>query len=289
MAPQRPPRALPGSDPQRIQKWFALLGLGIAAILLIAALVSAVQIGAQRGHLPWPVAQWALTTPLGALALTMSGALMVSAPIAALARLSLAFYQPVDVTDLPVAAWPRPVLRRPGPVGGTRTEVLLGRGQRQRAWNRLALALAALLLLSLLAVIPLALIYVVTYFPDCGASGCPPSFMEQISFSPTFLGLFLVQLSQLVGVAWVERRCGIWFRARNPGRNPGESNLGTYIRRPGVTAEAAAARLQRYTSRWSRPGAQFILLAVLAFAPYILLLCGGYLLSTWLSTQWIPG
>jgi hypothetical protein len=88
----------------------------------------------------------------------------------------------------------------------------------------------------------------------------------------------------LIGrIAWIERRCGVWFRSSG-------MTVGTYIRRPGVTPEAAATALQRYAreTHGRLTLAQFLLLGTLASIPLFVLYIGGMLLSTWLSTQWIP-
>jgi hypothetical protein len=108
--------------------------------------------------------------------------------------------------------------------------------------------------------------------------------LEQLVIVPLFTGLFISWPYTLLWIAWVERRCGVWFRARTYY----EANLGlkTYIRRPGVTPEAAATALQRYTHRdRDHPQAQALLLGALSVIPLFLLVSGGALLSVWLVAQ----
>jgi hypothetical protein len=238
--------------------------------------------------LPWPLAQWALTTPLGIVALDVIGGLVCGAPLLLLAlRMPIIIPQPVDVTDIPLYAWPRPLSRWGVPAGMTPTDRWLGRTQPQRVWSVAALALAALCLLSLVAATVVSVGYafgsMLTLIPQCSPAGCAPNFYGELSPAPLFLGLLAIFLGLALRIAWVQRRCGVWFRSRGFF----DSGLGTYIRRSGVTPEAAATALQRYT-QVRRPLAPVILLAMLALIPSFLLLSGALLLSVWLSTQWIP-
>lgn len=73
MALRRPLRDLPGADSLYTQLRFAAIYLGLGVLFLIMAMVNAADAGAHRGQLPWPIAQWALTTPLGALAMAVVG------------------------------------------------------------------------------------------------------------------------------------------------------------------------------------------------------------------------
>src|SRR6516165_8670967 len=108
MAPQRPPHALPGSDPLIAQKVLGTLYFFLAAFFLVLQMILALVFGSPRGHWPWPLAQWALMTPLGTLVQTVVVGLVWSIPSISLARLNLRVIQLVDVTDLQVDAWPRP-------------------------------------------------------------------------------------------------------------------------------------------------------------------------------------
>jgi hypothetical protein len=286
MTLQRPPNALPGRDPLRAYK-FLPVGLFVAVVFLLrTATAIALELGSRQGHSSWPLAQWALTTPLGTVVLAVVGGLMWSVPTAVLiARLNPVLVRPVDVTALPLGAWPRSLSRWDNPTDATEADDWLGRTQSQRAQSWLALALAALLALSLLAAVGVSAWYGVNqHYLVCEAGGCPPDFSLQFTFPQAGVGVFIVFLCYVIRLAWVQRRCGVWFRARYPD----ERSLGTYIRRPGVTPEAAATALQRYVHD-SRPLAQVVLRASIALIPFFLLVIGGEFLATWLSTQWIPG
>jgi hypothetical protein len=165
--------------------------------------------------------------------------------------------------------------------GMTPTDRWLGRSQPQRAQTLLALALATLLLLGALAALVMSIRYEFTHIPGCSMANCPPSFSYLLMIPLNWLGVVVFFLSLMLRITWIERRCGVWFRGR--GGNP----LGAYIRRPAVTPEAAATALQRYASG-SRPVAQFLLFMEFFFILFCLLFIGGALLSTWISTQWIP-
>lgn len=281
---QRPPRHLPGTDPLLAHKIFLAIFLGMAAVILALSAATAAAIGArEEGHLPWPLAQWALTTPLGTLAVALVGGLAAGLPLLLVRRVISPVDRPVDVTELPLPTWPRPLppWRRPG--GPTPAEYWLGRGRRQRALSVLALALAVLLVLAFFAVYSAVAWYGLTHLPDCSGARCPPT-SGQLQGPAMILGLAIARLGQYGWVRQVERRCGIWFRA--PDVTLG--SLTCYIRRPGVTAAAAASALARYTRNGERPMARRALVGVLCTAPFFLVLIALVLLNVWLPTQWIP-
>jgi hypothetical protein len=258
--------------------------LGLGGGLLGLYSVFDLTLGPPQGHLPWPFAQWALNTPLGALVIAVVGGLLCSAPFALGSWLTLVVVRPLDVTELPLDAWPR----QPGAqdaAGATSADLWLGRDGSQRARSRLALSLTALLLLGLWAAFIASGWYGFTHLHTCGAAGCPPSFTFQLTTVPAFIGMAMVYGSQYARMLQVERRCGVWFRVRDPG----DGRRGLYIRRPGVAIEAAATALQHYIPAARRPLAQLVFMVALALTPAILLMSGGMLLSTWLATQWIPG
>src|SRR5260370_27826025 len=107
MVTRRPPRALPGADPLMLRKVFLVIFLGIVVVILALTMATAAAIAARRvGHLPWPIAQWALTTPLGTLAVALVGGLALGLPFV-LARIAgSAFTHSVDVTGLPLPGLP---------------------------------------------------------------------------------------------------------------------------------------------------------------------------------------
>jgi hypothetical protein len=286
-------RALPGSDPLLLYKLAGIFHLCIAAVFILTALENAELAGSFKGHWPWPLAQWALTTPLGTLILAVVGGLIVSAPYIVLIHLGLLIStsQLVDVTDLPLDAWPLSRLVQDGSAGATLSENAWFRPspqQRARVWW--ALAGVGLLLLSLAVAAVVVTWYTLSHVPSCANVSCPPSLATQLTTTPIVLGLFLMYLSSVVWTAWVERRCGVRFRVRSA-----NERMRAYIRRPGVTPEAASAALRRYThaTRENHPPEQlamrFSWLLAVPFAIFCLMAIGATLLSAWLSTQWIPG
>lgn len=287
MLMRRSPRGLPGVDPWLLLKIIFPIYLFLLAVMLALDTATAALTGAQGGHLPWPLVQWALTTPPGVLAVAAVGGLLWTLPVwlITLARPAPLIAYPMDVTGLPPEMWPRPPSLWRAPAGWTLSDTWLGRDRPQRAVTLLTLALAALLLLGMFAGFIAAAWFGFTHFSlRCGASGCPPSYLGQLSNGPEFAGLTILFLAPILRVVYVERHCGVWFR----GRDILGSSVGTYIRRPGVTPEAAAVALQRYTRDPRRPLARFVLIVALALLPAFLLLAGSLLLATWLSTQWIP-
>src|SRR5260370_6362251 len=77
MAMRRPPRTLPGPDALLLQKFFLIIYLGMVVVILALSIATAAALGtrAQGGQLPWPLVQWAVTTPLGTLAVALVGGL----------------------------------------------------------------------------------------------------------------------------------------------------------------------------------------------------------------------
>ncbi len=284
MVTRRPPRTLPGTDALLLQKFFLIIYLGMVVVILALSIATAALLGAQaqEGQLPWPIVQWAVTTPLGTLAVALVGGLAVGLPLLWARRVSPVATSPVDVTELPVPAWPRPLppWRRPG--GPTPAEYWLGRGRRQRVLSLLSLALAGLLMFGSFAAYGAVSWYVLTHLPNCSGPRCPPTY-NQLQGPPIVIGFTIAFLGQYLRVRRVERRCGIWFRA--------PFTLGDftcYVRRPGVTPEAAAAALARYTRDMERPAACGAVVSALFFVPFVLMLIALILLTIWLPTQWMP-
>ncbi len=257
----------------------AAIFLCLLVVILALAMATAAEYGAQRGHLPWPIAQWAFTTPLGALAVAIVGGLVWGLPVVWIALARPFIGHPVDVTELPLIWWPRPQSLW---YGRSLADIWLGHGRSERAWSLLALILAPLLIIGLLAVAVASTWYGLSHIPYCGGADCPPSF-SQIMGASEFVGIAIMQLGVFTRIGLLERRCGVWFRTRDV-----FESLGAYIRRPGVSSVAAAAALQRNTRSALYPLARVILLIALALAPGLLVLSGGMLLSSWLASQWIP-
>src|SRR5258707_443733 len=179
MAMRRPPRTLPGTDALLLQQVFLVIFLGMVVVILALSMATAAALGAQaqEGHLPWPIVQWAVTTPLGPLAIALVGGLAAGLPpLLWVRRVAPVAMRPVDVTELPLSAWPRPLppWRRPG--GPTPAEYWLGRGWRQRVLSLLALALAGLLVLGSFAAFSAVAWYGLTHLPDCSGPRCPPTY-----------------------------------------------------------------------------------------------------------------
>jgi hypothetical protein len=124
--------------------------------------------------------------------------------------------------------------------------------------------------------------YGLTHLPDCAGPRCPPSYWPLQT--PVLIGLAIAQLSQYGWIRQVERRCGISFRA--PAGALGAYTW--YVRRPGVTAAAAAAALARATRGGvGRPVAGRIFVTMLVSVPFFLAVIALGLLSAWLPTQWM--
>jgi hypothetical protein len=215
--------------------------------------------------------------------MALVGGLVGGLPLVLVARAGWSFAHAVDVTELPPMAWPRPLppWRRPG--GPTLGEYFLGRGLRQRVLSLLVLALAVLLLLGFFATVVAVGWYGITHLPDCSGPRCPPT-IGPVTGAPMLLSLASLWLSQYGWIRHMERRCGIWFRVPYGALG----GFTCYIRRPGVTADAAAAALARYTRGMGRPVARHALVAVLSLVPLFLVVIALALLSAWLPTQWIP-
>ncbi|HEX8981334.1 MAG TPA: hypothetical protein VF792_01070 [Ktedonobacterales bacterium] len=284
MVIRRSPHNLPGTDPLLIAYILGVIYL-VLLFVILGLMMATVTLNAKRGgHLPWPLAQWAFTTPLGALAVAVAGGLVWGLPLALVVLTRPIGVYPVDVTELPPIWWPRPLPPWRVPGGGTLADYVLGHSRSQRVWSLLALIFSALFLIGLFAVFVAASLYPLRHIDNCSASGCPPSFSQLLTGAPEFIGITIMLFSQVARIAHVERRSGVWFRTREAL----EFRLGAYIRRPGVTREAAAVGLQRYTRSARRPLARDVVLIALAMTPAILLMIGGELLAAWLSTQWIP-
>jgi hypothetical protein len=240
------------------------------------------------GHLPWPVAQWALTTPAGALALLVVSVLII-APSYIVGQLRILpqrrLARAIDVTDVLPRIWPaRPPVR----TGETRADRWLGRTRRARIASLALLAVAALIILLLVAgFIALAtssFLYIDKV--ECGARGCPPTYpLFPIVLASEIVMLALSSLAQYQWLRRAEARSGVWLRYRGWFTTSALS----YIRRPGVTPEAAAAALARFAPAEAMPVARVVATAVLAAIPLILVLAVGYFLQFRLPTQWVPG
>jgi len=241
------------------------------------------------GHLPWPVAQWALTTPAGVLA-TFAVSVLIAGPslIAGQRRILRHRFlaRAVDVTEVPPWVW---LTRPPVRPGETRVDRWLGRSRRARIASVGLLAVASLIVLLAVAALFASAVssFIFIQSGECGARGCPPLYpLLPIVLASMFVTSGLSYWAQYRWLRRVEASSGVWLRLRSwfvP------TTAFFYIRRPGVTPEAAAAARARFAPTEAMPMARASAISVLAAIPLFLLLIIGFFLQYWLPTQWIPG
>jgi hypothetical protein len=286
-AKQAPPR-LPGVRASvRLLVPGIVGGLTLIFFVPLTALLVLASIGLQRGHLPWPLVQWAVTTPIGLLTLIAAGVVIVALPFVAVMRRIWAWNlaRAVDVTGLPPWVWPKRLPLRPGE---THADRWLGRGRlARRVTVAMLVASATFFLLVLAGVIASAgWSYVEIDSITCGAQGCPPlypvGFIALDSLVATNVLIFLALYRWL---RRVEASGGVSLRY--PYRF--EGGILCYVRAPGVTHETAAAALARFTPRQEVPVARLFAVGALAFVPALLMAGAAFFLSTWLQLQWISG
>ncbi|HEX9058233.1 MAG TPA: hypothetical protein VF818_11945, partial [Ktedonobacterales bacterium] len=104
------PPGLPGTSAAGLEL-VAVLILGPVVLIMLALHIVTLlfPVPSPQGHLPWPVVQWAVTTPLGYLALTAVGTVIMALPPIALQwrmRAGASPSQAADVTGLPPWMWP---------------------------------------------------------------------------------------------------------------------------------------------------------------------------------------
>jgi hypothetical protein len=151
---QAPPR-LPGV---RATTLFLINALVLSLFLLLFLLLLVPLIGLMTveatqagGHLPWPVAQWALTTPAGLFGI-LAICVGVGAPAFIVAQRHFlrgwTLARAVDVTEVPPWVW---LTRPPVYPGETRADRWLGRSRRAQLVSLTLLGGAALICLLLVA------------------------------------------------------------------------------------------------------------------------------------------
>jgi hypothetical protein len=283
---------LPGTSASGAAKGTAMLS---GAFVLVGYVpLTLLQVGASAargGHLPWPILQWAVTTPLGVLLLIALYVLVIGPPgvLFNLWQLRRQVAQAIDITDLPPAAWPGPWPTRPQrpPI-----QRWLGYGRRDQA-----LSLALLVLGTLLAV-ALAVAFFASFILwsrgfgdvrvqcDTTGTGCPPDF--------PVMGIVLAALWAAIALSWVARfrwlrraeaTSHLWLRYRDWSW---PSPL-YYVRPSRVTPEAAAAALVRLSSVRAVPLTRLVGIYALAITPIVLLVSASFVLSAWLQLQWVRG
>ena len=154
---------------------FLLLFLLLLVPLIGLMTVEATQAG---GHLPWPVAQWALTTPVGLFGILAIGVGVGAPAFIAGQRHFLRGWtlaRAVDVTAVPPWVW---LTRPPVYPGETRADRWLGRSRRAQLVSLTllggAVLICLLLVASFLAAVGVSLRSIP--LPPCGVGGCPPTY-----------------------------------------------------------------------------------------------------------------
>jgi hypothetical protein len=259
------------------------------AVLTIPEVAST---GEGGGHLPWPVMQWSVTSPIGAIVLMAIGTLITAPQVALLQPRTLYGYylaQAIDVTGMPVERWS---LRARTEARQIWIERWLGHGGWEQRRSIVLLFMAVLAAAGVVATFiasnkfSFSAIDSVRCGLHDGIYGCPPLYevlgLAFVSMEAT-AGLFF-----LVQYRWLRRAeaiCGISLRY--------PTLLLTaplyYLRRSGVTSEAAAEALADFVPGGGAPLAQVILVTVLTITPLVLLMSGSLFLDAWLRLQWIPG
>jgi hypothetical protein len=288
---QAPPR-LPGV---RATTLFLINALVLSAFLLLFLLLLVPLIGLMTveatqagGHLPWPVAQWALTTPAGLFGI-LAICVGVGAPAFIVAQRHIlrgwTLARAVDVTEVPPWVW---LTRPPVYPGETRTDRWLGRSRRAQLVSLTLLGGAALICLLLVASFLASAVVSLRSIPLplCGVGGCPPTYpLIPIVVASEWVNIGLSSLAQYRWLRRVEGSSGVWLRYRNWF----QTQALCYIRQPAVTPEAAAAALGRYAPAEAMPLARAFAIVVLGALPLILVIFAGGFLQFWLQTQWLSG
>jgi len=285
-APQAPP-PLPGTSASTLYLVNAIVSEGMIPLFgALIALMSLIPIQS-GGHLPWPVAQWALTTPAGMLATVAAIVLIAGPPLGAgqrriLRRRYLA--RAVDVTAVPPWVW---LTRPPVRPGETRVDRWLGRRRRARIASVALLAVATLLVLLVVSGLCASAVSSLLFIhrAECGARGCPPQYpVFPMVLASEWLAIGLSSVAHYRWLRRVEASSGIWLRVRSWF----DPRAFVYIRPPDVTPEAAAAAIARFAGAEAMPMARVYAIAVLAAKPFFLMIIVGFFLQFWLPTQWIP-
>ena len=288
---QAPPR-LPG---MRATTLFLIGGLVLWAFLLLFLLLLVPLIGLMTveatqagGHLPWPVAQWALTTPVGLFVLLVIG-VGVGAPAFIVGQRHFlrgwTLARAVDVTEVPPWVW---LTRPPVYPGETRAERWLGRSRSAQLVSLTLLGGAVLICLLLVANFLAATVVTLRSIPHplCGVYVCPPIYpLIPLGLVSEWVIIGLAYFAQYRWLRRVEASSGVWLRYRTWFDTQGLC----YIRQPGVTPEAAAVALARFAPAERMPLVRAFAFVVLGGLPLMLVIFAGGFLQFWLQTQWLPG
>ena len=299
-APPIIPRDVPGTSATRVQMGGAVFGSALTLVILVFfSLIETIYIQPLDGgsppppwHLPWPVLQWAVASPMGFLTLSALGILVVAPPFV---LFSIWRYRPQvararDVTDVPKMWWAIPQQARLQP---PLLQRWLGERHSERAVSLALLVVGVLLLVALVGVILAASVVsgrlVNQLDAQCATThyGCPPptATLKTILVFGWFAGLALGQGGVSLWLHRLEVTSGVWFRYS---AWMGGSRL-YYVRQPGVTSEVATAALARVSSAHAVPYVRYIFFFVLVWSWYAVLFAAAFLLDTWLQYQWLPG
>ena len=259
-------------------------------LLLLVPLIGLMTVEATQasGHLPWPVAQWALSTPAG-LVVILVISVGVGAPALVVAQRHFLWgwtlARAVDVTEVPPWVW---LTRPPVYPGETRADRWLGRSRRAQLGSLTLLGGAALLCVLLVASFLAAALVSMRSIPHppCGVGGCPPTYpLIPIVLAGEWVSIGLSTFAQYRWLRRVEASAGVWLRYRNWF----QTQVLCYIRQPGVTPEAATVALARFAPAERLPLARAVAFLVLGAVPLLLVVFTGGFLQFWLQTQWLPG
>jgi hypothetical protein len=281
---------LPGTSASGAAKGTAILLGGLTLVGFVPTILLSVSIDGARGsHLPSQALQWVVTTPPGALLLTALCLLVLGPPVVlySMWQLRQQVAQAIDMTGWPPIAWPIPWPTCPQPSSIQRW---FGYGRREQALSLIMLVLGTLLAIELVGIFIASSLY---GFYELGrlpcrttGTGCSPDY--------PFIGIALASLWAAIALSWVvrfrwlrhvEATSRVWLRYRTwLSMTPLY-----YERQPGVTPEAAAATLVRFSSALTVPLARLVAIAGLVMTPYVLLVSASFVLSGWLRLQWIPG
>jgi hypothetical protein len=287
MRSKQPTPPLPGTSASAPFQVNAIL-LGVLLLLFVPLMVLITFVPFPfDGHLPWPVVQWFVATPMGLLALAAL-AFLIAAPSLipahrAVLRRSLA--RAVDVTEVPPWVW---LTRPPMRPGETRADRWLGHGRGARVASLALLVIGALIFLLIIASFIAVSVVTFRYIgsAECGAHGCSPQYpLALLAFAGWFASMWLSSLLQYRWLRRVEATAGVWLRLR------GWFVAGDYlyIRQPGVTPEAVTAALARFAPGGRAPLVREFVEYVFAISPILLLISAAFFLQGWLQLQWIPG
>jgi hypothetical protein len=270
---------------------FLIGGLVLWAVILpMAFLIGLMTVGAIQagGHLPWPGALWALTSPAGLL-LLLAICIGIGAPTFIMGQRHIlrgrTLARVVDVTEVSPEVW---LTRLPVYPAETRADRWLGRNRRARLVSLTLLGGAALILLLLVAIFLAAIVVSLRSIPHppCGVGGCAPTYpLIPLVLVGEWVIIGLSSFAQYRWLRRIETSSGVWLRYRNWFA---KQSL-YFIRQPGVSPEAAAVALARFVPAERMPLARMFAIVMLEALPVYLLLIAGLFLQFWLQTQWLPG